>query len=82
METEKQASLTVLEKKVLPMERLFSEFTAWLSGSEVALGNLSPPATEEGERAEQLTTANVSLKLHLNLPKLYSMMHVYVHVCM
>ena len=53
---EKQASLTVLEKKLLPMEHLLSEFAAWLSGSEVALGNLLPPTTE---RDRQLTSANV-----------------------
>ena len=56
---EKQASLTVLEKKLLPMEHLLSEFAAWLSGSEVALGNLLPPTTEEAERDRQLTSANV-----------------------
>ena len=64
-EAEKQASLTVLEKKILPMEDLFSEFTSWLSGSEVALSSLSPPAAQQEERTQQLSTAKVRVDLRL-----------------
>ena len=48
------------------MEDQFSEFTVWLSGSEVSLSALSPASDEDSERAQQLTNAKVSfdLKLH------------------
>lgn len=59
-EAEKQASLTVLEKKILPMEDLFSEFQAWLSTSEVSLISLSPPSSNAEERKDQLSNSNVS----------------------
>ena len=49
------------------MEEQFAEFTAWLSGSEVSLGALSPPATEEGERDQQLTSAKVCSKKILQI---------------
>lgn len=65
-EAEKQASLTVLEKKLQPMEDQFSEFTVWLAGSEVSLSSLSPPSDEDSERAQQLTSAKVSFKLKLH----------------
>ena len=74
VEAEKQASLTVLEKKILPMEDLFSEFQAWLSASETSLSSLSPPSLLPEERAEQLSNAKVLtyIYIHMNI--------IYIHV--
>ena len=81
MVAEKQASLTVLETKILPMEDLSSRFQSWLSESEAALGSLSPPSSHDDARSEQLSSANVSILLvYVHAISAYTIMYIYMYI--
>lgn len=57
--TGKKADLKALGKKVHPMEDLFHQFRAWLESANSALDKLSPAATDQPEREQQLQQAKV-----------------------
>lgn len=58
--TGKKTDLKALGRKVLPMEDLFRQFRAWLESTNDTLDKLSPAATDQPERGQQLQKAKVS----------------------
>ena len=55
----KRGDLKTLGRKVHPMEDLFHQFQAWLESTNLTLDKLSPAATDQAEREEQLKQAKV-----------------------
>jgi hypothetical protein len=57
--TGKKTDLKTLGRKVHPMEDLFRQFKGWLEGTNDTLDKLSPAASEQSEREQQLQKAKV-----------------------
>ena len=55
----KKTDLKALGRKVHPMEDLFRQFKAWLESTNDTLDKLSPAASEQPEREQQLQKAKV-----------------------
>ena len=61
--SDKKSELKALDRKVRPMEDMFSKFQSWLEGSRESLVSLTPPPSlaEGGEREKTVRQAQVHM---------------------